>query len=136
MRQLFLVLAVLLLMVAANAQPRRFDFGGARCEAGYVAVGADKFAAERGCGWLQTDELTVRERSGPDALRRDFVFGKTEQTFRIADLQPGTYLLRIIVGDSEFGDHATQIRIAGQAIDFPTLSPAQSEFATLTTGVN
>lgn len=121
---------------APSNAPRHFDFGGADVEAGYSVVGADTlFTPQRGYGWLQTEGLLLRDRNAPDALRRDFVFSKAPQTFRIAGLVPGPYLLKVIVGDSDYGDHITLIKIANQASNFPPLAPALGEFATLTAGV-
>jgi hypothetical protein len=121
---------------AAATTVRRFDFGtGAQTEAGHVAVGAgDKFTPERGWGWLETDGLDARDRSGPDALRRDFIVSPKANTFRVAGLPPGRYRLTVIAGDVLFGDHVTRVRVAG-AGDLPLLRPSAAAFATLTTTV-
>jgi hypothetical protein len=132
-----LIIALLALSSTVFAQEtgvRRFDFGGANVEKGYVGVGADEYSAARGFGWLNPKELLIRERGGPDALRRDFVFSKAPQTFRIGRLKPGIYLVKVVAGDTDYGDHVAQVKIAGQ--NLPLLNPAQGEFVTLSFTVN
>lgn len=118
--------------VAQNATPLRFDFGGAEpTVTGYVSVSADtKFMPLLGFGWLDTADLLLRERNVPDRLRSDFVFGKSAHTFRVAGLNNGLYRLTVISGDSDYGDHRTQIKI-GDAPFGPLLDPSLGEFATL-----
>ena len=115
----------------------RLDFGAADAlEPGYSAVGPEmRFTPERGYGWVEPKGLVIRDRGEPDALRRDFVFGKTPHTFRIAGLAPGRYFLTAISGDMEYGDHSTKLAVAGGAANWPTLDPDAGEFMTLTTSV-
>jgi len=138
-----LPLAIMMLigLLAPTAQAadnaRRFDFGAAQTEKGYVAVGAaTRFSPAQGYGWLNITGLLDRDRSEPDALRRDFVFGKEAQTFRISGLPPGHYLLRVICGDMAFGNHVTRVKIANAPTAWPLLQPGLAEFATLTVGIN
>ena len=123
---------------AAETASRHFDFGAPEStEKNYIAIGPEiGFTSQRGYGWLKIDGLLTRDRTAPDAARRDFIFGKTPHTFRIANLKPGRYLLTIVSGDMEYGDHVTKISIAGNALNIPLLRPAAAEFATLTTTVN
>ena len=74
------LLSVVLTTVAilggsAPAQTMKFDFGAAATNAGYVAVGNTvTYSAVQGYGWLSTTGLVLRDRGGPDDLRRDFIF--------------------------------------------------------------
>lgn len=111
----------------------RFDFGAAEVDPNSIAVGPDKvFSDQVGYGWLKGGGLQGRDRGGPDALRRDFVFGGKSQTFRLTGLQPGLYKVTILSGDLEFGNHSTQVRIGDKQPDLPILEPTVAEFATLT----
>jgi hypothetical protein len=117
--------------VAAPAA-MRFDFGDSTMEKGYRSVGAtDSFAADKGYGWVDTSELSVRDRDKPDDLRRDFVMGKKAHIWRLSGLKPGRYLLTIISGDMDYGDHSTQIMVAGNTIKLPLMAPAKAHFMTL-----
>lgn len=121
----------------AQTTSRRFDFGAGAVEPGYTAVGpALGFTAGRGYGWLTTDGLLGRDRSQPDTLRRDFVFGKTPHTFRIAGLTPGLYRVTIVSGDFDYGDHGTVVRASGGPANWPVIKPGVAEFDTLTATVN
>ncbi|RYX85260.1 hypothetical protein EON83_06600 [bacterium] len=115
---------------------RRFDFGEAiALQDNYTAADIGAFTEARGYGWLQTQDLILRDRKAPDKLHRDFVWGKTPATFRVSGLKPGLYKLTIIAGDANYGDHKTRVSIEG-APAMPLLEPAMSEFATLTAAIN
>ncbi|BCM90996.1 hypothetical protein IAD21_02859 [Abditibacteriota bacterium] len=120
----------------AQTKTRSFDFGDAGAlQANYLAANAGAFSATRGYGWLQTQDLLLRDRKTPDNLRRDFVWGKTPATFRVSGLTPGRYKLTVIVGDANYGDHRTQVAVAG-APAMPLLDPGVGEFATLNATIN
>ena len=121
---------------ALSTAPTQFDFGTATTAPGYVMVNADtRFSPDKGYGWLDTADLAARDRKKPDDLNGDFVFGKGAQTFRIAGLKPGRYLLKISAGDQEYGDHVTRVQVAG-ADEVPLLSPQTAEFQTLAATIN
>ena len=76
---------------AAIADTKRFDFGTTGTEPGYVAVdNVTTWSAGLGYGWVSTNGLNVRDRGGPGALRRDFIFDNTTSglTFRVSGLTP------------------------------------------------
>ena len=125
--------------VATDSTSKRFDFGASSegaaiaVEPQYLAVGPElRFSSQRGYGWLENDDLLGRDRSQPDALRRDFIFSNKRATFRVTGLTPGLYRLTVVCGDTQYQNHATQIRIAGDDTSWPTLNPALGEFLTLT----
>ena len=120
---------------AQNALPaRHFDFGDSATP-NFTSLQTQKFSPQRGFGWLDNENLAVRDRSAPDELRRDFVWGQEAATFRISNLKAGRYKLTIICGDANFGNHRTRVRIAG-APELPLLEPMTNEFATLTATIN
>jgi hypothetical protein len=116
--------------------PQRFDFGTAATESGYVAVGAETlYRPEQGYGWVGSaaaPDMVVRDRGGPDRLRRDFVFGRTSRVFRI-DAPMGRYRLTVIAGDMDYGDHVLEIVVSGggAVVALPVLRPVAAEFVTL-----
>ena len=117
---------------AAGAAPgaHRYDFGAGETAEGYVAVGpGDAYSAERGYAWVE-GALQERDREGPDALRRDFVFGQGPARFRV-DVEPGIYRLGILVGDLLYWNHVLRVRIEGVDIEWPAVSPGMAEFVTL-----
>lgn len=119
--------------LAAPAKSLNFDFGGETQVPSYVSADASvRFSAQSGYGWLDTADLGLRDRKNPDDLRRDFVMGKSAQTFRIIGLTPGRYQLSVVSGDMDYVDHVTTMRVAGNAIELPTMAPDVAEFLTLT----
>ncbi len=114
-----------------SATTRQFDFGTATTQAGYVVVDeTTRFSPERGYGWLDTSELNVRDRQKGGDLNGDFVAGKGARTFRVSGLSPGRYLVKVVAGDADYGDHVLRVRVAG-AGDWPILSPKTAEYLTL-----
>jgi fibronectin type 3 domain-containing protein len=81
-----------------------FDFGtsGSPVEAGFTQVPPSTvYSATVGFGWSSTAGLDSRDRSTPDDLRSDFVFGSAEHTFNV-DLANGEYLVTVVIGDQSF----------------------------------
>ncbi len=126
-------------VAASAANSTRFNFAPRTTAPapGYKQVGPETaFEAKRGYGWVAGEgSLSARDRGGSDAVHRGFVFGKSERTFRIAGLRPGRYRLTVVSGDTEFGDHSTQVAVAGAESALPALSPEAGKFATLTTTI-
>jgi rhamnogalacturonyl hydrolase YesR len=110
----------------------KFDFGGEmKVEPGYVAVDNNEpYTGARGYGWTDAGNSVLRDREKPDDLRRDYVFGSKPAKFRV-DLKPGIYHLKLIAGDSAFGDHKTQAVVNVDGVKLPLLEPAAGEWATL-----
>ncbi len=137
MRNILTILGIMLYILPGYAQTNRtlhsWDFGTATfVEKDYAPAGPDTaFTPERGFGWIATNDLLARDRSAPNALLRDFVFGKSAHTFRITGLPNGLYLLTVNSGDLTYGDHQTQVKVEGRAFG-PLLAPAIGEFMTLT----
>lgn len=123
----------------AVADTRQFDFGAAGTEPGYVAVdNVTTWSAGLGYGWVSTNGLSVRDRSGPGALRRDFIFDNTTSglTFRVSGLTPnGKYLLKVLCGDASYGDHVITVSVPG-AGTLPTISPHIYQFLQLSASVS
>jgi hypothetical protein len=111
----------------------RFDFGGPNAvQPGYVAVGHRlPYSAERGYGWLEDTGQIVRDRGQADALSRDFVGGASPATFRVTGVRPGLYLLTLVSGDMDRGDHVTQVKVGGSPVALPVLTPGAAEMMTL-----
>ncbi len=118
------------LVRAQETLPQRaFDFGEIATPK-TISTQLQAFSPQRGFGWLG-EGLLLRDRQAPDSVRRDFVFGHQPATFRITGLKPGLYKLTIISGDAIYGDHKTQVSIAGTPA-LPLLEPKLGEFVTLT----
>ncbi len=122
---------------AATDAERRFDFGSATSTSNYLVVDATtRFSNQTGYGWLDLTDLAVRDRQKTDDLRRDFVMGKGPSTFRISGLKPGRYLLTVVSGDTDYGDHVTKVKVAGSTVSFPVMAPNIRDFSTLTATIN
>jgi hypothetical protein len=109
----------------------KFDFGDGDPEAGYVGVDASTpFSPERGFGWVSACQLQVRDRNLSDRLLGRFVLGTSPATLRVA-VDPGRYLVRLIMGDKDFGNHVLQLGVGDTNEDFPLLTAEASECAIL-----
>src|SRR5690606_2372620 len=75
-----------------------------------------------------------RDRRAPNALLRDYVFGRGPATFRV-DLAPGTYRLTFQMGDTDYGDHVEAISLDGMNVKLPEVRTEAGQFATLTVAV-
>ncbi len=81
--------------------PMDYDFGPGSLEPGYIQVTTADAAyfAGRGYGFLDTSGLDQQDRGEPDALREDFLFAESPQSF-LVDLPNGEYNVTIIAGDN------------------------------------
>lgn len=111
-----------------------FDFGTAGTQHGYATVSNKRtYSPEHGWGWLSAPkDLELRDRKGPDPLRRDYVFGHSPATFRV-DLPPGTYRVTLTMGDMQYGNHVLQPSVDVEGVKLPELRAEARQFATLTT---
>ncbi|MFB4294998.1 hypothetical protein [Actinomadura sp. NTSP31] len=95
-------------------------------------MGTEAYTEARGYGWVSAAGLGIRDRGG-DAPQRDFVVGTAAHVFRIGNLAPGRYRLRILSGDLTFADHFTRLRVSGMdGGEPPVLHPSYAQFAELT----
>ena len=93
-------------IVAALPLPTEaaFDFGASESpvEPDYTQVtSSTAYSSSLGFGWSSTAGLDSRDRSSPDALRKDFVFGSSDHTFYV-DLANGEYLVTVVIGDQSY----------------------------------
>ncbi len=118
-----------------GSDTRRFDFGlatGVRPALGFSRVAPETaYDATRGFGWLPSSgDLTARDRESPPGdSRRDFIVGSVPRTFRISGLQSGRYLLSVVLGDADYGDHETALNVFSSS--FASVKPGRAEFATM-----
>ncbi len=114
--------------------PLRLDFGGPVTQSGYTTAGPETAdTAQRGYGWVSTTSaILTRDRTQPDALRRDFVFSAKPATFRI-HVPTGLYRLTVVSGDMAFGDHGTKVSVNAEGAALPEMHPAIAAFSTLVT---
>lgn len=115
----------------------RLDFGASTAEPGYVAVdNTTPHSDAVGYGWVSPAGLLLRDRNVPDDLRTDFIFKNSSgsNTFRVSNLTPGLYLMKVICGDNDYGDHVTSVSVPG-APTMPTLSPRAAQYITLSATV-
>jgi uncharacterized repeat protein (TIGR02543 family) len=119
------------IIVANFASPppkTRFDFGisGSPVEAGYTQVSdVTSYSASQGYGWSSTANLRSRDRSAPDELRRDFIFGNTEGNFKV-DLSNSEYLVTVVIGDLSFRHDKIDIYAEGVHVIDDITTPAGS----------
>lgn len=128
--RLFAGILVLLVATAAccASDARVFDFGvaGALVEAGAEAVEPGTvYIAERGFGWVGEHSLEGRDRGLPEKLLRDFVFGTGDAEFRV-DLPDGLFLVTVLTGDTDAGNHVLTIDAEGSQV-VKDLWPAAGE---------
>ncbi len=96
-------------------------------------MGAGDRYDPRGSGWVGAPGLTERDRRQPDALRRDYVFGRAPSL--PGERAAGLYRLTLVTGDMEFGDHVLRASVDAAGVDLPELRQQAAEFSTLTATV-
>lgn len=72
-------------------------------------VGAQRWCADRGYGFLSGGDTRITKRTGPDSVRRDFAEGSEEAVFGV-ELPAGKYDILIVSGDEE-APSATHISV-------------------------
>lgn len=103
-----------------NSYPRQFAIAGQSVlhSVGPRRIGAEKFIAETGYGFLDKEGIIAIDSGGPDDLRRDLLEGSREVVF-ILSLPKGKYDLLLICGD-EAEDSSTKIDIPGHGTQIST----------------
>lgn len=75
----------------------------------------DAFTPDAGYGWIgDVEALDARDRDGPDALRRDFLFSKQPATLRLR-VPPGQHRYYALAGDANFA--AGDVRISENGVE-------------------
>ena len=138
-RQALLSLLAPLLTDASDGYATlNFDFGAAETEADHLEVtDSTTWSADSGYGWIAPTNLNLRDRGVAGALRRDFVFANTEAspTFRVSGLEArNTYLMHVLCGDDAYGDHITDLCVAGMD-PLPSIAPRKAQYLELTTSI-
>ncbi len=86
-----------------DAYPRQYsdlDIQPLQYAAGPVALGLEPYSPARGWGWKEVLGIALGDRQGPDALRRDFAWGKAPAELWV-ELPAGKYDLLAICGDED-----------------------------------
>jgi fibronectin type 3 domain-containing protein len=115
LQQLFTVTSATYMNLSSTATELKFDFGtsASPVESGYTKV-TETTLYDPGAGYGFDAAATVgRNRSGPDALRRDFVFGPNRE-FKV-DVTNGEYEVKIIAGDTD-GSNRTYFTLEGGGV--------------------
>ena len=130
------LLLCLVATVRAEATPSyRFDFGPGRVAAGYTRVLAENvYSQDRGYGFEPGAAIRCFDRSGPDALRRDFCTSNSPFYFSVA-LPEGNYLVRVIFGDYE-SNTATTVKAELRRLMLERVETTRGKFVTKTFAVN
>ena len=82
-----------------------FDCGPGNTPDGFKPLRADTtYDPQRGFGWLETEAISATAGETPNAIWGDFLSCEFPRTLRI-DLQPGTYLVTIMTGESNTSYH-------------------------------
>lgn len=109
-----------------DAYPRQYsdlEVQPLQYAAGPVPFGLERYDTARGYGWKDTQGITLEERQGPDALRRDFACGQEPAELWI-DLPAGKYDLLLVCGDEELPSSTRVILPAQGTADGGTLCRA------------
>ncbi|WP_370895888.1 rhamnogalacturonan acetylesterase [Chryseobacterium gossypii] len=92
----------------------KFDFGGNRTQAGYIAVTEHSgFNRETGYGFMDISRLKTVDRGG-NALTGDFITSDKPFYFSVA-VPEGNYDIRLILGDSK-GTSETTVRVENRRL--------------------
>ena len=97
------VTALVTVCAAPVIERIRFQVQDKPPRAGWKAENGQKFSAERGFGWLNTEGLATRDdrASAKTFLQRSFVKA-TEKPFKLI-VPAGPYIVRISMGDADYG---------------------------------
>jgi hypothetical protein len=114
----------------------KLDFGEGRPAAGYQRVSPSTFFhLEREFGWTDRSEIQARNRRASNGILGKFVLATSPATLRVT-LDPGKYVLQVIMGDKDFPDHALQLKVSDTEEVFPLLTAEAGEYAILHTVID
>ena len=89
------------------------DFGGDACSRGSSPAGRELYSDKKGHGWERAKGLEVVDRKGPRTLRRDFIKGRSDNTFDIK-CKNGLYIATLIIGDTSRAVKAFDVYAEGE----------------------
>jgi hypothetical protein len=114
----------------------KLDFGDGAPAAGYHRVNSSTFFhLEREFGWTDRAEIQTRDRRIKNRILGGFVAAKSPATLRVI-LDPGKYLLHVIMGDKDYSSHVLQLKLSDTDKIFPALTAEAGEYAILRTVVD
>jgi lysophospholipase L1-like esterase len=112
------------------AQNFKFDFGNGPVAPGYIGITAQtRFTAATGYG-IDSGNVTAVNRSGPDALRQDYLTTTNELFFSVAVAQ-GNYEVNVILGDAA-GTSSTTVKAENRRLLFDRVTTSQGAFISRT----
>jgi hypothetical protein len=114
----------------------KLDFGEGDPAAGYQGVDfSTYFHLEREFGWIDRSEIQTRDRRVNNRILGRFVAATSPATLRVI-LDPGRYILHVVMGDKDFSGHILQLKLSDNDEIFPVLTAEAGEYAVLRTVVD
>jgi hypothetical protein len=114
----------------------KLDFGEGDPAAGYQGVDfSTYFHLEREFGWIDRSEIQTRDRRANNRILGRFVAATSPATLRVI-LDPGRYILHVVMGDKDFSGHILQLKLSDNDEIFPVLTAEAGEYAVLRTVVD
>lgn len=113
---------------AASSSSWKFDFGSGALQSGYTQVTSSTgYNSSVGYGFASTSGLSSVNRSGPDALRSDYITGSSAFTFN-ANVPNGNYNVLVTLGDNS-GASETTIKSEAERVLVEQLKTTSGQFA-------
>lgn len=120
---------------AASNANWKFDFGSGTVQSGYTQVTqTTAYNSTSGYGFVSTSGLSSVNRSGPDALRSDYITGTSAFTFN-ANVPNGNYNITVTTGDNN-GTSETTIKSEAERVLVEQLKTSAGQFAQYSVTVN
>ena len=111
----------------------KLDFGEGHPAAGYQGVDfSTYFHLEREFGWIDRSEIQTRDRHANNQVLGRFMAATSPATLRVI-LDPGTYILHVVMGDKDFSGHVLQLKLSDNDENAPVLTAEAGEYAVLRT---
>src|SRR5438067_2998897 len=131
----FYLAFILLESVSAFAATSwKFDFGAGPTQAGNVQVTPKPYSKETGYGFEDPSAVTVEDRNGPDALRRDFVTSDKPFFFSV-DVPEGNYNVTVTFVN-QTGETNNTVKAEARRLMLENVHTAPGKFETRTFTVN